>query len=115
MRSRTTISIACFTIRHRLRGSAECLVRSKYCSNALLRTRDCRLTADHLRFRAWGEMQWPHCERLLFQSQRCVIGWLERTTNRPLIRKWRVTGLIIFATRGAVAGSIVSATKKLAG
>ena len=67
------------------------------------------------RFQGLGEMQWPHCERLLFQLRRCAIGWLERTTNRRLIRKWRVTGLIIFATRRAVAGSIAGATKKLAG
>src|SRR5215471_8024335 len=48
----TMISIACFTIRPRLRGSAECLVRRRYCSNDLLPKRDCRLTADHLAFRA---------------------------------------------------------------
>src|SRR5262249_35474509 len=115
MRSRTMIWIACFTIRHPPRGSAEGRARRKYCSNDLLSKRGCQSTADRLRSRDGGETQWPQCERLHFQSRRCVTDYLAKTTNRLLIRESRVTGSITFARRRAAAGFIASATRKLAG
>src|SRR6516165_2126751 len=92
--SKTMILAVCFTTRVQHRGSVEREARPKCYSNALQPKRDCLSTGDRGRSenqcaRASGEMQSPHCERLLFQSRRCATDYLAKRTSRLLIQKDR--------------------------
>ena len=78
MRSKTMILPVSFTTRLRLRGLSKSQARPKYYSNALQPiglpvNRRSPHSGDQCA-RDFGEMQSPHCERLLFQSRHCATG-----------------------------------------
>ncbi len=118
MRSRTMIWTACFTTRHRRRGSVEHEARLRSCLNDLQWMPVCLSIGSRRISRKGGgkncfAMRLHLFGRSLFHWYRCFTKLPDKTKNVRRIRNRRGIGSTIFSTRRAGVASIASAIRKL--